>query len=376
MGCCSITPRHTEDTTATKQEEAELLERSSSGKWSFTEVQDEVALCQQKYGNLFEHPNSPESESEQLPEELLKGAMMQAPVLWVKTRQEIHKQIYQEPVNAWEGADIRSLGEIMWSSVVQLRNHHTLEVCERYLVLLSFHLLILSVDHTGHTFTYQGILPLSGIKIRALTNDSSSLNMFEITVPMAETKIVACPSPAEFKIWMSSLKSRIEKAATLPSDNSYSTLSFLIPCDEKWKKKELTRHIMHSPIIHWEGTPIQHLGEVGYMSMVKVYNANSKEFEERIMIQFPADLVFLSTDEQKTAIIYKGRLPLNSIKAIERSALMGRLEFEITGEMMESIRVSCSAAEDYQEWLFLLQKVLAFIFIINAMFSFVTCKHL
>nr|XP_005986054.1 PREDICTED: rho guanine nucleotide exchange factor 7-like isoform X2 [Latimeria chalumnae] len=52
----------------------------------------------------------------------------------------------------------------------------------------------------------------------------------------------------------------------------------------------------------------------------------------------------------------QGRLPRNSIKAVENSSLRWKLEFELKGSMMESILVSCSTEGDYQQWIFLLQK--------------------
>ncbi|KFQ04429.1 hypothetical protein N330_12474, partial [Leptosomus discolor] len=38
------------------------------------------------------------------------------------------------------------------------------------------------------------------------------------------------------------------------------------------------------------------------------------------------------------------------------SALLGRLQFEITGSLTEPILITCSTAEDYEKCLFYLQK--------------------
>lgn len=46
-----------------------------------------------------------------------------------------------------------------------------------------------------------------------------------------------------------------------------------VPCDEQWKKRELMKHLLCSPILKWEGTPIQHLGRIHYVAMVQVANA-------------------------------------------------------------------------------------------------------
>lgn len=49
-----------------------------------------------------------------------------------------------------------------------------------------------------------------------------------------------------------------------------------MPFDEKWKKNELEKYLLHNPIWNWEGTPIQHLGHIHYISMVAVTNSNQE----------------------------------------------------------------------------------------------------
>lgn len=46
-----------------------------------------------------------------------------------------------------------------------------------------------------------------------------------------------------------------------------------LPCDEHWKREELKRYLLQSPIWQWEGTPIQHMGQPGCISMVHIINA-------------------------------------------------------------------------------------------------------
>ncbi|KAM6241022.1 rho guanine nucleotide exchange factor 7-like [Porphyrio hochstetteri] len=74
------------------------------------------------------------------------------------------------------------------------------------------------------------------------------------------------------------------------------------------------------------------------------------------MILFPEDLLFLSVDKDRTIITYKGKLPLSAIQAKEKSAVLGRLQFEITGSLTEPILITCSTAADYEKCLFYLQK--------------------
>lgn len=45
-----------------------------------------------------------------------------------------------------------------------------------------------------------------------------------------------------------------------------------LPCDEHWKREELRTYLMQAPIWQWEGSPIQHMGQPGYISMVHIIN--------------------------------------------------------------------------------------------------------
>ncbi|XP_072888511.1 uncharacterized protein [Hemitrygon akajei] len=271
-------------------------------------------------------------------------------LLWGKSRGDLEKIICTEPILGWEGENIRSLGEVVWSSSAVLHNKYTEEKSKRHLVLFPLHLLILAVDDETQRFLYQGLLPLSGISVRMLVE-----NTFEITGSMFDSKIIMCSNEEEFQIWMAHLPRRVKKAS-LYRPHKQHRLEMLIPCDEVWKRLELEKYLRQNPIRGWEGTPIQHMGHIVYLSMVQIRFAHSQRFEERIMVLFLDDLIILSTDEQKTAVQYEGRLPTQSIRALERSARIGHLEFEITGEMMEPVQVSCARPSEYKKWFFHLQK--------------------
>ena len=57
------------------------------------------------------------------------------------------------------------------------------EMTEHYLVLFSFHLLILSLDHSRHDFIYGGMLPLSGLssQVLSLYHNTSNSFVFQIS---------------------------------------------------------------------------------------------------------------------------------------------------------------------------------------------------
>uniref|UniRef100_H3CZZ1 Si:dkey-21o19.2 n=2 Tax=Tetraodon nigroviridis TaxID=99883 RepID=H3CZZ1_TETNG len=250
-------------------------------------------------------------------------------------------------------------GEIIHSSLVLLYNTHTQESHEHFLVLFSFHLLILSLDHSQQDFVYEGILPLSGLSFRTISLDrgvSHSPHVFETSSPMMESKVFICASGTELQQWLSHLEDRRYKSMTPPMSPSQCALSYLLPCDEHWKREELKTYLMQAPIGQWEGSPIQHMGQPGCISMVHIANTQKQGHQKRLMVLFPHDVLFLSVDSKSLTLRYEGRLPRHGIKAVERSALPGRMEFELMGELVEPLLITCAHQEDYWNWIFHLQQ--------------------
>lgn len=268
MGCCSVTQRHT-GVDEVGPDEIELLEISGDnvGVWSLSENRVQLVLRNSK-------------DEQQLPPQLPCKASVrhskQEVVLWGRSRDELHHRIYsQQPIRGWEGQPAHVYGEVIHSSVVSLYNSYSQETSERFLLLFSFHLLILSLDHSQEDFIYEGILPVSGLSIRAVSLESDgslSPHKFEITSPMVDSKVFACSSAAELQNWIQHLEDRRYKSITQPMSPSHCALSYLLPCDEHWKREELKKYLLQSPIWEWEGSPIQHMGQPGYISIVHIIN--------------------------------------------------------------------------------------------------------
>ncbi|XP_067826383.1 probable pleckstrin homology domain-containing family N member 1 isoform X2 [Heptranchias perlo] len=347
MGCISVTPLCWRADNV--QEHEDLVQMPSTRRHSAPPANGSEVGTRQELDKLIESEENQFSVNDHPLGDHLE-ALSQTELLWGKSRRELEKMIYSEPVIGWEGEDIGSLGEIVWSSSAILHDQYTEEENKRHLILFPLHLLILAVDDEENKFIYQGLLPLSGISVKTIMEKT-----FEITGSMFDSRIITCSNPEEFKIWMAHLPRRVKKAS-LYRPHKQHKLSVLIPCDEIWKKQELEKYLLQNPIKGWEGTPIQHLGNIIFLSMVQINCAQSEMFEERIMVLFSDDLIILSTDEQKTAVQYEGRLPTQSIRALEKSARVGHLEFEITGDMMEPVKVSCAKSGEYEKWFFHLQK--------------------
>ncbi|XP_068505959.1 uncharacterized protein [Syngnathus scovelli] len=352
MGCCSVTQRHT-GVDEVGPDEIELLELSGDhlGVWSLGETRLQLSVRSSKDDK---QPPSRYTSAPQLERHPTHG------VLWGKSRGELHQRIYsQQPIRGWEGRPAHMYGEIVHSSFMALHSKYPQENQEHFLVLFSFHLLLLSLDHAHQDFTYEGMLPLSGLSFQVISMESDSSqspHMFEISSSMMDPKIFICPNAAELQTWMKHIEDRRYKSITQPTSPSHCALSYLLPCDEHWKREELKKYLLLAPIWEWEGSPIQHMGPPEYISVVHIINTHRQGLQERLMILFPQDILLLSVDNKQLNITYQGRLPRRGVKATERSSLPGRFEFELRGELVEPLQVLCTCLEDYQKWNFHLKQ--------------------
>ncbi|KAM9855717.1 putative pleckstrin homology domain-containing family N member 1 [Aulostomus maculatus] len=354
MGCCSVTQRHT-GVDEVGPDEIELLELSGEnlGVWSLGEMRLQLSVRNSRDEQLPPPPPPP-------PRYPSVRHLEQEVVLWGRSREELHHRIYsQQSIRGWEGPPAHMYGEIIHSSLVSLCSRYTQETREHFLVLFSFHLLLLSLDHTRQDFIYEGVLPLSGLSFQPVSLDpdtSHPPHMFEISSPMVDSKVFICPTGAELQKWLQHIEDRRYKSKNQSLSPSHCALSYLLPCDEPWKREELKKYLMQAPIRQWEGSPIQHMGQPGHLSVVHIINTQRQGLQERLMVLFPQDVLLLSVDNKQLNLRYEGRLPRQSVRAIERSALPGRLEFELIGDLVEPRQVSCTCLEDYQNWIFQLQQ--------------------
>ncbi|XP_053546449.1 probable pleckstrin homology domain-containing family N member 1 isoform X2 [Bombina bombina] len=347
MGCCSVTARGNKS-TPDGHEEAELLHRDESRKQSEVGSPNGGTCISAQQILTSENVGSYSVEDKQFKSK---------PVLfWGKTREHLNDQIFKEPIRGWEGQHVYSYGRVVMSSLVVIQISSTQEMSECFLVLFPLHLLILSMDNQERRFIYQGLLPLSGMSV--LCTQTSTGHTFQINGPMIEPRQVTCLNYNDKNLWISTLQDHIHEANihSSPVTPCLSILSYLVPCDKLWKKNELMQYLTSCPIQLWEGKAIQHMGKAIFLSTVQVSHTIDGAYEERILVLFPDDLVFLSVDPDRTTVTHQGTLPLNAVRVYESLAWNGRLEFQITGEFMEPILISCMTASDYNQWIFHLQK--------------------
>ncbi|NWS34106.1 ARHG6 factor, partial [Polioptila caerulea] len=134
--------------------------------------------------------------------------------------------------------------------------------------------------------------------------------------------------------------------------------SLVSQCQELRKRKQLELQILSESIQHWEGEDIKMMGNVIYMSQVMVQSGGSEEKEERYFLLFSNVLLMLSASPRMSGFIYQGKLPLTGMMLTKLEDAEGNEHmFEITGNMMERITVSCSTSQDLHEWLDHLQRL-------------------
>ncbi|XP_073520481.1 rho guanine nucleotide exchange factor 7 isoform X4 [Phyllobates terribilis] len=122
-------------------------------------------------------------------------------------------------------------------------------------------------------------------------------------------------------------------------------------CQEVRKRKELELQILNEAIRGWEGDDIKTLGSVIYMSQVMIQCAGNEEKNERYLLLFPNALLMLSASPRMSGFIYQGKLPLTGtcITKLEDNE-NHKNAYDISGNMIERITVSCNNQQDLQEW--------------------------
>ncbi|XP_030642041.1 rho guanine nucleotide exchange factor 7a isoform X3 [Chanos chanos] len=128
----------------------------------------------------------------------------------VRKRKELELQILNESIRMWEGEDIKTLGSVLYISQAMVQNHGSEEKNERYLLLFSHVLLILSASPRMSGFIYQRKLPLSGMTVTPLEDTESHKNAFELSGSMFERLQVICFNQQDRQDWLEHLNCQIK----------------------------------------------------------------------------------------------------------------------------------------------------------------------
>ncbi|TWW55755.1 rho guanine nucleotide exchange factor 6 isoform X1 [Takifugu flavidus] len=125
----------------------------------------------------------------------------------LRKRKNLELQILSEPVRAWEGDAIKSLGNMVYMSQVHIKNGSTEEKEERYLMLFPNLLVMISASPRMSGFIYQGRFPLTGATVTRHAEDADSGHYaFDIAGSMIDRITVYCSSAQELQEWLDNLQ--------------------------------------------------------------------------------------------------------------------------------------------------------------------------
>ncbi|XP_060078737.1 rho guanine nucleotide exchange factor 7-like isoform X5 [Ylistrum balloti] len=123
-------------------------------------------------------------------------------------------------------------------------------------------------------------------------------------------------------------------------------------CMDVRKLKEMEYEILTSAIKGWEGEEMTKLGEVVHLSHVQVETLAGDKCD-RIFVLFPSVLVMLSMSPRLSGYQYEGSLPLSGMSIClceEEGENQESNSFEISGNMIEEIIVTCGTKTEATSW--------------------------
>ncbi|XP_041431075.1 rho guanine nucleotide exchange factor 6 isoform X3 [Xenopus laevis] len=123
----------------------------------------------------------------------------------VRKRKQLELQILSDPIQGWEGDDIKSLGTPVFMSQVMIQCGTNEEKDERYFMLFPNALLMLSASPRMSGFIYQGKIPLTGMSVIKLEDNDTIINGFEIAGTMIERIVVLCNNSQDCQEWLEHL---------------------------------------------------------------------------------------------------------------------------------------------------------------------------
>uniref|UniRef100_A0A8C6MVZ0 Rho guanine nucleotide exchange factor 6 n=1 Tax=Mus spicilegus TaxID=10103 RepID=A0A8C6MVZ0_MUSSI len=163
----------------------------------------------------------------------------------LRKRKQLELQILSEPIQAWEGDDIKTLGNVIFMSQVVMQHGACEEKEERYFLLFSSVLIMLSASPRMSGFMYQGKIPIAGMVVNRLDEiEGSDCCMFEITGSTVERIVVHCNNNQDFQEWMEQLN-RLTKGPTSCGSLSKTSSSSCSTHSESSKSPKTMKKFLH-----------------------------------------------------------------------------------------------------------------------------------
>ncbi|XP_013359945.1 PREDICTED: rho guanine nucleotide exchange factor 6 isoform X4 [Chinchilla lanigera] len=143
----------------------------------------------------------------------------------LRKRKQLELQILSDPIQAWEGEDIKTLGNVIFMSQVMVQYGTSEDKEERYLMLFSNVLIMLSASPRMSGFIYQGKIPIAGMVVTRLDEIEGNDCTFEITGSIVERIVVHCNNNQDFQEWLEQLSRLTRGPASCSSLSKTSSSS-------------------------------------------------------------------------------------------------------------------------------------------------------
>ncbi|KAG2459279.1 PKHN1 protein, partial [Polypterus senegalus] len=201
-----------------------------------------------------------------------------------------------DPFGGWKksSTSVKNLGKMIYSSKVRFRFQHC-----------------------------QGTLPLKELNVCNLRGSEPGKHALQITGSCLNHIIIYCSSEEELETWLGHLKEQVElNGGTVTSSETKTYARIKSKRDNGQEKEELRNSVNNEPIYEWEGSQRESLGQVAFVSKVKVQH-----------------------------LPCQGKLPLNAITITTHCNGDNPNSFMIEGKLINPIIMSCMDECDYQDWL-------------------------
>ncbi|XP_031218208.1 rho guanine nucleotide exchange factor 6 isoform X4 [Mastomys coucha] len=162
----------------------------------------------------------------------------------LRKRKQLELQILSEPIQAWEGDDIKTLGNVIFMSQVVMQYGACEEKEERYFLLFSSVLIMLSASPRMSGFMYQGKIPIAGMVVTRLDEIEGNDCTFEITGSTVERIVIHCNNNQDFQEWMEHLN-RLTKGPASCSSLSKTSSSSCSTHSESSKSPKTMKKFLH-----------------------------------------------------------------------------------------------------------------------------------
>ncbi|XP_060821928.1 rho guanine nucleotide exchange factor 7 [Bombus pascuorum] len=289
----------------------------------------------------------------------------------IRKQRELALQVLTSGIKGWEGEELSSLGEILYVGSVILASGTTgLDRRDRYFVLFSTTLLVLSASPRMSSFVYEGKLPLTGITITQVEDTDEIRNAFEITGPMIESILVLCGTKEDQQRWIELL---IQEQTTNNSLVKSSTTSRICSQQSGKQQQQQTQQQQRQSQQHRSIT--EHCVSLGIRTPWSIASLRPappfysfKVFDER---QFEEDAIILKVIEayclsvNARFTVHSGEstsmLEYDSHKMRDRTSLMhnrGNWDFCSNRTLSETVRTLKNQMTDLQSQMSLLTKQL------------------